>query len=369
MKARGSAPGVFLGSLLGVLACGPPKAVDLPASDAKIEWVGRTQTLPSGAVRFAWPAVQARLRFEGTALRASIEDTPLPDGDEETDLLAIEVDGTVRDKLPLKRGHREYTLVEGLAPGPHLLVLTKRTEPLIGTVTFHGFYTSGVKVLEPPPRRGRRIEVIGDSISAGFGNEGTKPGCKFDPDEEDATRTYATVAARALEAEVVVQAWTGKGLLRNYEPDDPVPLPAYYGRVLPGVAEAGSIAPGYGAHAIVVAVGTNDFIASVPDRERFLAAYRELLARARRDAPDAHLFLVVSPMLTEVYPTPRAHSTAFSWITALRDELASSGARAVVVDQQFEKDEPMGCGGHPTVKTHARLGAELASAMRADLGW
>jgi lysophospholipase L1-like esterase len=118
-----------------------------------------------------------------------------------------------------------------------------------------------------------------------------------------------------------------------------------------------------------MAVGTNDFIHGTPERERFLHAYRDLLERARRDAPAAHLFLVVSPMLTEEYPVPRAHSTAMEWLAAFRDELVASGAHATVVEQQFAKDEPQGCAGHPSVKTHARLGAELAAVMHAELGW
>ena len=61
---------------------------------------------------------------------------------------------------------------------------------------------------------GRVVEIVGDSISAGFGNLGSEThpgygpdptgGCGFTTDTESAYLTYGAVAARALGIEVIV---------------------------------------------------------------------------------------------------------------------------------------------------------------------
>jgi lysophospholipase L1-like esterase len=354
--------------LLG--ACSASKSSLVPAGDRRIEWVGRTQSLPSGAVRFAWSATQLRVRFHGSTLRAVIEDEPLPDETPQLDWLAVEVDGASKPKLALQRGRNEYTLASGLVEGSHLLTLTKRSEAEVGTVTVHGFLQDpDVKLLSPPARRSRRIEVIGDSISAGYGNENTTPGCGYLPSEEDATRTYAAVAARELEAELIVQAWSGKGVLRNYDLRDKEPMPALYGRVLPGDARSPRIARDYAPQVVVLNLGTNDFFLGIPDHAAFIAAYSRLIARVRSDSPSAKLVLVLSPMLTNDPPNRGVRDTLRAWLGELCDQQRARGANVVVLEQLYRPDEPWGCHAHPSVRSHARFGAELAALLRTQLGW
>ena len=64
---------------------------------------------------------------------------------------------------------------------------------------------------QPPEPRQRRLLFIGDSITAGYGvlcNDSARP---FAPETESALHAYAAVAARALEADAHVIAYSGKG--------------------------------------------------------------------------------------------------------------------------------------------------------------
>jgi lysophospholipase L1-like esterase len=354
--------------LLSACTCGVRGFV--AADDARVERVGRFVISERGALRFAWPATQLRLRFRGTALRAELEDAPLQDETPDNDWLALELDGQPARKLRLARGRRSYQLARELPAGVHTLVLTKRTEAEVGTVTLHGLFEDGAaRLLAAPARRRRRIEVIGDSISAGYGDEGTEPGCGFRASEEDASRSYAAVAARALGAELIVQAWSGKGVYRNHDARDAEVMPEIFTRVLPARRTSPRSDASFRPHVLVVHLGTNDFWAGPPDAQRFLAAYRQLLAALRARSPGAKQLLVLSPMLSDEYPHPGARPQLRAWLRTLRDEAVAEGHDVSLLEQQYQPGEALGCHAHPSLLSHARFGAELAAALRRALGW
>jgi lysophospholipase L1-like esterase len=117
--------------------------------------------------------------------------------------------------------------------------------------------------------------------------------------------------------------------------------------------------------AVVVNLGTNDFLAGIPTEQAFVAAYRALLAELRARHPKALLVLALGPTLADDYPHPRARSTLRSWLTAIRDGLHEDGDRAVeLLEQWIDPAEGLGCDSHPSVKTHARMGRELAELLR-----
>jgi hypothetical protein len=59
----------------------------------------------------------------------------------------------------------------------HTLTLVKRTEASIGSCQFLGFELGG-ELLPAPARPARRIEVIGDSICCGTGDEAVNESCR-----------------------------------------------------------------------------------------------------------------------------------------------------------------------------------------------
>jgi lysophospholipase L1-like esterase len=361
---------VLVTVLVCACACGAKQPALIAAADSRVERVGRFVVSKHGALRFAWPASQLRLRFEGSALRAEIEDVPMRDETPDNDWLAIELDGRRAGRLRLKSGRHRYDLVRDIAPGAHTLVLTKRTEAEVGTVSVHGFFEGpSSRLLDPPARRVRRIEVIGDSISAGYGNEGIGPECGFSAAQEDASRSYAALAARELRAELIVQAWSGKGVYRNHDARDRETMPEIYARILPARRDSIESDTGFRPHAFVVHLGTNDFWPGPPDQERFVAAYRKLLAGLRARSPGAQQVLILSPMLSDEYPQPSARSNLRGWLRRLQQELAAAGPAVSLLEQQYAANDALGCHAHPSLAAHARFGRELSALLKSKLGW
>jgi lysophospholipase L1-like esterase len=343
--------------------------VVVPASDPHVLWVGRFVSRDEQALEFAWPDTQILLAFVGTSLSASISDCARKDAIPENDWLSVAVDDAPPTRVHLGEGRHDYVLAQDLAPKSHSVRIAKRTEAEVGTVTLHAFAISpGGRLLPAPALLERHIEVIGDSVSTGYGNEGRSAECHWSADTEDATRTYAAYAAYELGAQLAVAAWSGKGVIRNYDRSRDATMPEIWQRVLPdepGSPKAFAPVPSV----FVVNLGTNDFVPSIPPEQPFVQAYQGLLTRVHERAPHAPVVLVVPPTVAEDYPQPKARSTLKAYLTRIAEAQRARGHTVLMIEQFVDGDEGIGCDYHPNVRTHARLGHELALAIRELTGW
>jgi hypothetical protein len=83
------------------------------------------------------------------------------------------------------------------------LKVSNRTTPLSDTPSkFRGFVLDAGATVHPVERTFRgKLVVVGDSITAGWGNTGTccgQPGARSEPCAEDGTQSYGPLAAREL---------------------------------------------------------------------------------------------------------------------------------------------------------------------------
>src|SRR6187402_2437155 len=197
-------------------------------SSALVRFVGRVDTEDPNAARFAWSGSGLVARFSGASLAIR-----LGGGQEYT----VVVDGVVGPKFVSTGGFD--SLATGLAQGVHEVEVYRRTEAHLGESSLLGLDVGSGELLAPSAPPKRRLEIIGDSITCGYGNEGADNTCGFTPGTENHYLTYGALAARALGAELSTVAWSGKGVVCNYgdAPDSCTdPLPTYYDRTLPNRA-------------------------------------------------------------------------------------------------------------------------------------
>ncbi len=317
-----------------------------------VRFVGRHDDTEPGRVRYGWPGTGLVVRFDGTAVHARLDDAAGFHG--------VEIDGGLAGVLETRPGARRYTLAEGLTPGEHTVRLLRRTEGHLGITTVHEVEVEGRPLPPPPPRP--RLEVLGDSITAGYGTEGPDARCTFTPATENHLGSYAALAAREVGLELSAIAWSGKGVLHNYGDDVVEPLPAVYERALPTEAE-----PRWDfrdpARVVLINLGTNDFSTDDdPSRRRFVAAYVELLAMVRRAHPRARVLCTVAPLL------PEAERRR---VEGYIDEAIAR--RRAAGDEGLERIElhvdPIGwgCDWHPSAATHAAMAERLVPALRRAL--
>jgi lysophospholipase L1-like esterase len=352
-------------SILWAQAANPVEpARELPvavaATHGNLRYVGRFDHNDPAGPRCAWSASTVIIRFQGSALNVRFRSTG-------HDFWQVIVDGKPDRFIEIIEGQPLYSVVESLSVAEHTVELVKRTEFNVGATQFLGFQLSAEgKILPAPAAPSRRIEVIGDSISCGYGNEAPTKEEKFTPRAENASITYGALAARQLSADYVCVAWSGKKLWPNNSILD------FYGDILPkdqnGAAwDFASWKP----DVVVINLGTNDFGLEDPEGAGWMAAYRSLLKRLRNQYPDATIYCALGTMLGD-WPAPRKPATTIRhYLNALISEFESAGDRKVrFIDFGTQKPEN-GYGGswHPSAKTHQLMAAQLVARLQKDLGW
>lgn len=326
-----------------------------PAPVPTVRYVGRFDTTDPNAPRFAWEASTMIVRFKGTSVSAKLKD-------EGKNVFQVIVDGEPKAVFKSEPGNELYTLADGLPDAIHEVALYKRTEAEMGEVSFLGFEVKG-EMLPAQPGPERRIELIGDSITAGYGNEGPGAVCPYNPMEQNQYTTYGAIASRALGAEHVTIAWSGKTVRE---------MTNFYERTLPSRPESRWDFKAWIPHVVVMNIGTNNFANADPGEGSFVKLYTALFDRVRKAYPDAFIVCLLGPMLSDTYPVGRNNlSTARRYMKTAVTKIKAGGEKNfefVELPEQKHSDG-LGCGFHPSLKTHKLMADRLVTIVKEKLAW
>jgi lysophospholipase L1-like esterase len=363
----------------------------IDADDANIQYTGRVDFTNPKLPKFSANGVVVAARFKGTAVSALIKDEhrygkysnaydAIVDG---MDVLKIVPDANNDSAL--------YPIVSGLPYGEHDVMIVRRTEPTVGYGYFVGFQIAGV-ILPPPDRPAHRIEVIGDSITAGAGIDAVNndPACTAAPDGwglgvEDVYKAYGPVLAQSLAAEYHMVGVSGIGLVRDYSSDpanDLRAMPQVYDLLFPQLTTSTSWDPTHTKwvpDALVIGLGTNDFSpgdnpASSPrpiiDKATFVAAYTAFIDTLRGYYPAAQIFIISSPLLADGWPdaTYRSASDLNGSLAIIEDHYITAGDLKVK-KAMVSHVTGTGCGTHPDALQQAMAAMELAPVVKTAMGW
>jgi hypothetical protein len=268
----------------------------------------------------------------------------------------IVIDGTSTGRFETLGGVLTYPLATGLSDGPHTIEIVRRNEGFFGSFELLGFEPVEAIVPTPSPYE-HRIEIIGDSLTCGYGIEGASADCNFSAGTESAYSTYGLVAARSLNAAAHLICFSGKGVHQNYGGDPNEPMPELYPRTFTGDVEPAWDPTEFPAEAVIVNLGTNDFSAALDDAA-FVEDYVSLLQTVRGRHPAAHILGITW-----------AHWGAGN--EALVADAFSQFADANTSQLQFSIDpaDGLGCDYHTNVVTNQKLGDLLTQTLRTRLGW
>ena len=270
-----------------------------------------------------------------------------------------------------------------LAQGVHTVEIRKKSEASFGSITIGNPATSGSFSPTTQPRK--RIEIIGDSISVGYGLDGTYP-CTNTASLEDAPQTYGALTAKNLSADYSIVAWSGKGIIRNYvtaSGDDGQPtVPELWTRY--GANDADNTYDfKLPVDIVVVNLGTNDFgftaydASGTPFQARPLlnmTDYTNALVKFAKTIQgkyaNAELFITSSPLIGDGYPPedPMQKTKQQNAIKAAVAQIGGSKAHFVDFPSQDSSNNNIGCDYHPSALTQQRDAVILTAAIKAVLG-
>jgi len=355
--------------------------------------------MTANSAEFNWPGIVVEARFEGTSI--GIEMTSVDNA-----WFDIYIDGTKLPTLPPPSGQSNsynlgtlrtyasvsnYTIASGLSSGVHTFKMVKRSETNYSPIVLKNLILDSGKKLQPlPPRSARRVEFIGDSYSAGYGVESPS---KSNPNIQDASgrnctdeelnaytngiKAYGPLTAALLGAEYQLNAWSGLGMVRNYNGNTYfLTLPGYYDRVLQHSEQPKYNFSQWHPHVVVIFLGTNDF--STPlgwsevykSREElhtaYRAAYKEFLARIRTAHPGVKFILAATNLWDSVAGAP--NNEMKEQVQQIIAEENAAGHNDMTY-KLLENITGYGCGWHPDMATQSGWSNDVANTIRSIMGW
>jgi len=325
-------------------------------ADPHLRYIGRWDDSDPKGPRCEWSASTVEVRFHGTELDVGLAPSPA--------YFVAEVDGTPGQKFQPKDGGR-VTLATGLTEGRHVVRLVRETEAFTNPAQILDFVLPEGG-LDPAKRARHHLEVIGDSISCGYGNEGANEHEHFKPETENAYLTYGAIAARAVWADYTCIAWSG----RKMWPDNTIP--SIYDLSLPTIPSSQrNLGPA--SDAIVINLATNDFGPGIPDEKGWTTAYASFIGTLREHSPKARIYLAMGPMMSDSYPPGRHEMTVLRGylndVISLRKSSGDTNITILDFGTQDAAKNGLGSDWHPNVKTHQIMGDQLAAQLRTDLHW
>lgn len=351
-------------ALAALLHLGSAGAANQIAADhPHLAYTGRIDMTDAKAPVLSWPGTSIVANFTGTSLAIVLDDQ------NGKNYFNVFVDGdTTRPViLQLEKGSKTYLVANGLAPGAHRFLLTKRTEGEEGATVFKGIELDDKSTLAPPPPRPtRRIEFFGDSITSGMGNEAPDDGRDDLGKDKNNYQSYASIAARQLGAEAHITSQSGIGVMISWFP---FTMPDFYDQLnAVGDNDSRWDFKRWTPDVVVVNLMQNDSwligrdhkLQPEPTDAQRIAAYQAFVARVRALYPKAYIVCALGSM-----DATRAGSVWPGYVTSAVANLRASGdARIDTLFFPFT-----GYGQHPRVKQHQANADLLTAFVRTKLGW
>ena len=352
----------------------PLKGTVVSPTDTHILYAGRISFANPERPAWNYPGIQIVAAFEGTSLRMLAKPR--------SGYFMAQIDQAEPFKVAF-RGERDslVTLATALPDGRHLVRLMYVIEGYEFFPEFWGFVLDpGRRLVEAPAFPSRKIEFIGNSITCGYGNEGLCKEDHFDYATENHYYSYASIAARSLEAQHWVVARSGIGAYRNYgEPKSGSPgscMPVQYEytgyarnpdlRKQPTFLSERWDFSRYQPDVVCINLGTNDLSTDNYDLQLLKQGYQKLLQQVRRHNPQAKILFLTGSMLG---------GKELQLARQLLDEVAAEARKAG--DQEVYRfdlspidDEAFyGNDYHPNVYEDEKMAAELTAYLRKLMGW
>jgi lysophospholipase L1-like esterase len=310
--------------------------------------------------QFTWPGTYFEGRFRGTAVGLVLNDS--------NNDYVVGVDGATVATL-VTPGQTTYW-VRNLADGDHTVRLAKRTESPYAAGEFGGLVGD---VLAKPALRTRQMEFIGDSWTAGYGDMSTTHDCNSNGGvtrNSNADVSFGALTAKGFNADYQINAWSGMGMVRNYNGQGTDNFRTYYDTDLQAVYNSApwTVPSTWRPQVVVIGLGINDFSTALNAGERWTTI--DQLAADYRTAYQAFLDKLrarygSSTYIVLTYPDLSYQTTAFAdsvqQIVAEREDARIS---ALYYDNNALGMDLLGCDWHPSQHDHQIL----ANALTKHLG-
>lgn len=340
--------------------------------NGKVSYSGRIDWRNPEEPVFVYPCTSARIRFTGNNLRICVRNKSAY----WDNYLGCIADGEQYSILLPGNGTASFDIVlQPSEDNEHNVLFFKRQDACHEMSVLWFETDDGSKLLPPPEKPARKIEVYGDSVSAGEVSEAVQYTGKGDPEHNgeysNSWYSYAWMTARRLGAQIHDIAQGGIALLDNtgyFNGPDYVGMERAWNKIHYNPA-LGEPLPWdfskYTPHVVIVAFGQNDNNPEDYMKEdyngdkaaRWRGHYKAFLAGLREKYPEAYIICCTTLLEHDV-----------SWDNSI-EEVVKSISDSKISHYMFKRN---GCGtpGHLRIKEAEEMADELCTYIESlGINW
>ena len=339
-------------------------ATFIPADNSQLQYAGRIDFAQAKAPVLSWPGTSIEGNFTGSSLAVKLDDQL------GKNFFNVFVDGDLEHPYILQadKGSKTYSAFSGLKPGAHRFLITKRTEGEEGATVFQGLeLADGGKLLPPPPRKQRRIEVFGDSITSGMGDEAADGKPDDVLREKNNFMSYASITARNLDAEAHIISQSGIGLMISWFP---FTMPDFYDQLSAvGNNDTHWDFKSWTPDVVVINLMQNDHwliddhkrLQPMPTDDQRIQNYKQFVLKIRALYPKAYIVCALGSM-DAIAPGSKIPGLVRSAVEQIRSEQKDERIDSLMFDFT-------GYTAHPRVRHQQANAVKLTAFIRQKMGW
>lgn len=349
------------------------------AHSESFRYIGRFDFSNPQSPSFAHSGTHIEFLFKGTQLEIGLSNDVLPNIEDLNYYTVLKNGQKIATIKPSKI--KAFFSVNIHTPDTFCRIqVIKRTESFCGIGVFHGVKYNEEGALQRPPKKLRKIEWIGDSFLAGYGNmvaidppPKDNPSTGFHAENEDAYQTFGVITSRNLHADYSCIAMSGKGVYRNYDTTEEETVPKIYPFIYP---DGGKYDFLFKPDLIVIKLGTNDFGAemnqppNMTDSSRFVSTYLKFLHDVINNNPTSKIVLALGGGISNSFPKGLNRLKRYrNWVQKVKIEAEQKYMNEFGFFEFKLMEPPYGEDWHPTVNDQNKFAKEITPFLKKFMGW
>lgn len=279
----------------------------------------------------------------------------------------------ITKKCVLSKKENICTLFESETEKTVVIKVIKISEAAFGYAGFVELEIDGKQILpaEKPSDSALKMEIIGDSITCGYGIEGVFEKDTFTTLQERADKSYAFLTAKKLGAEFRCVSWSGIGLVSKYvdasvnNPDLTISMPLLWPYKDKSLALRMNIDPevqpaDFNPDIVVIHLGTNDasFVRQMEDRRLlYVHGLRVFIETVHQKYPCAKICCCLGAMGQDLC------DSVTEAVDLFKKDFPKAQAKAVKFPVQLDSDG-IAADWHPSAKTHEKMALQLSDELK-----
>ncbi len=275
-------------------------------------------------------------------------------------------------RFVLTKNENECVLFESAEEKTVLIRVLKLSEVNFGCAGFKALEIDGKMIAPSAQSKGLRMEVIGDSITCGYGIEGVWEKDTFTTKQQRPDLAYAFRTAKKLGVEFNLVSWSGIGIISKYvdatveEPDTTVVMPSVWPYVDKSLSLRRGLEPevwneeNFSPDIVVLHLGTNDasYVRNVEGRRKsYICGLRQFLEAIHRRSPKAKICCCLGVMGQDLC------SAMEEAVNQFHGDFKKVPVKFVKFPVQLDEDG-IGADWHPSAKTHEKISKILADSLK-----